>query len=159
MLTVLAGSWAETVREVQGARALLLAAGGVVNFSDRRGDASATRKPSAISCDELLREVAEKSCFEPPPFPKSRSLAENGSGNEPVSARSRIAPALLSSRVRRTDFPLKFNPVQSGRPISCRVQAGRTSESRLWERWWIHRSGCRRKVIPQPLYTFGECRP
>jgi len=32
MLTVLAGSWAETVREVQGARALLLAAAGVANL-------------------------------------------------------------------------------------------------------------------------------
>ena len=32
MLTVLAGTRAETVREVQGARALLLAEGGVANF-------------------------------------------------------------------------------------------------------------------------------
>jgi hypothetical protein len=44
MLTVLAGSRAETVREVQGARALLLAAAGVANF--RIGEETPLRRGS-----------------------------------------------------------------------------------------------------------------
>ena len=72
-----------------GARALLLAAGGVANF--RIGEETPLRRgsPRLSVCVELLREVAEKSCLSPP-FPKSRSPAANGSGNEPVSARGRL---------------------------------------------------------------------
>jgi hypothetical protein len=72
MLTVLAGSWAETVREVQGARALLLAAAGVADF--RIGEETPLRRGSPGH--QLRRTPARSSrevLFEPaPPFPKSR---------------------------------------------------------------------------------------